>query len=89
MAEFASLATEWIHVNVIYPRKLAGHPEQGMSEGPMIRSNIWKLELDQIGGRSQETVYMWNGGPNVVEISLSPKKLGRSVLANPQKRHFV
>ena len=42
----------------------------------MIRSNVWKLELDQIGGRSQETVYIRNGGPNVVEITL-PKMLAR------------
>jgi hypothetical protein len=72
-----------IHVAI----QKAGHPEQGMSEGPMIRSNIWKLELDQIGGRSQETVYMWNGGPNVVEITL-PENARAQRLGQPAKTPF-
>jgi hypothetical protein len=58
-----------IHVSM----QKAGHPEQGISAGPMIRSNVWKLQLEQIGGRSQETVYIWNGGPNIVEITLPGK----------------
>ncbi len=72
-----------IHVSM----QKTGHPEQGMSEGPMIRSNIWKLQLDQIGGRSQETVYMWNGGPNFVEITL-PKKASAQRLGQPAKMSF-
>jgi hypothetical protein len=65
----------------------AGHPEQGMSEGPIIRSNIWKLQLEQIGGRSQETVYIWNGGPNIVEITL-PEKARAQRLGQPAKMSF-
>jgi hypothetical protein len=74
-------------VSIHVAMQKAGHPEQGMSEGPIIRSNIWKLQLEQIGGRSQETVYIWNGGPNIVEITL-PEKARAQRLGQPAKMSF-